>query len=78
MATRPSEQEQVCLYFIRRTTRPGYAGTDHEPSDCFEYPKNPFLIQAAEKKNLPNFPTQKNPAIENFKPKKDPSIIPVT
>jgi len=31
--------------------------------------KNPYLNQATPKKYLPNFPTQKNPRIENFKPK---------
>ena len=36
-------------------------------------PKNAYLNQAA-----PNFPTQKNPEMENFKSKKNPFIIYVT
>jgi len=38
--------------------------------------KNPYLNQAT-KKYLPNIPTQKNTGIKNFKPKKNPSIIPL-
>jgi len=37
--------------------------------------KNPYLNQATQKNTCPNFPTQKHPEIENFKPKKNPSII---
>ena len=32
--------------------------------------KIPFLNHATQKNILPNFPTQKNPGIENFKPKR--------
>ena len=40
-------------------------------SDCFEYPNKSLLKPSYPKKNLPkNFPTQKNPKIENFKHKK--------
>ena len=41
----------------------------NKSSDCFEYQKNPS-INKANQKYLPNFPTPKNPGIENFKPKK--------
>ena len=44
-------------------------GQDKQSSDCFEYLQNPYLNQATPK-NLPNFPTQKNPRIQNFKLKK--------
>ena len=37
-----------------------------------------LLKSSYPKKYLPNFRTQKNPGIENFKPPKNPSIIPVT
>ena len=43
----------------------------HEPSYCIEYRKKP-------KTHLPNFATQKHPGVENFKSKKNRSIIPVT
>ena len=33
-------------------------------------PKNPYLNQATKKNTCQNFPTQKNPEIENFKPPK--------
>ena len=50
-----------------------------EASDCFKYPKNPKIKPPKQKKkNRPNFATQKNHGIENFKPEKNPSIIPVT
>ena len=40
-------------------------------------PKNPYLNQVTPRKDLPNFPSQKNPGIEISNPK-NPSIIPVT
>ena len=46
-------------------------GHYHELSYCIEYRKNP-------KTHLPNIATQKHPGIENFKSKKNRSIIPVT
>ena len=46
-------------------------GHYHETSYCIEYRKNP-------KTHLPNIATQKHPGIENFKSKKNRSIIPVT
>ena len=66
--TRKIKTFEVWLYFIRRTTRPGYAGTT----------TNLQIVLNNPKKYLPNFPTQKNPGIKNFKPKKNPLIIPVT
>ena len=67
-------------YFIRRTTRPGYVGTTvhQESSDCFEYPKKSLLKSSHQKRHVQNFPTQKNSGLGNFKPPKNPSIIPVT
>ncbi len=56
--------KKVCLYFIHRKTQPKHY---HECSDCFKYPKTSLLKS---KKYLPNFPTQKNPGIENYEPKK--------
>ena len=38
--------------------------------------KIPTLTQATSKNNCQNFPTPKNPEIENFKPEKNPSVIP--
>ena len=48
----------------------GIRGHYHGSSDCFEYPKKSLLKSSHPKKYLPNFPTQKNPGMENFKPKK--------
>ena len=49
---------------------------NHESSDT---PKNPYFYQAAQTgKYLPKFSYPKKPEIENFKPPKNPSIIPVT
>ena len=36
----------------------------------FEYPKQSLLKSSHPKKYLPNFPTQKNPGVENFRPPK--------
>ena len=47
----------------------------HESSDCFEYPKKSLLKSIHPKKYSPNFPTQKNPGIKNFKPKNSRSFI---
>ena len=41
-----------------------------ESLHCFEHPKKSVLKSSHPKKYLPNFPSQKNPGIENFKPKK--------
>ena len=48
----------------------GICGHHHKSSDYFEYPKKSLLKSSHAKKYLPSFPTQKNPGIENFKPKK--------
>ena len=41
--------------------------------------KKKSLLKSSYPKNTwQNFPTQENPEIENFKPKKNPSIIPAT
>ena len=42
----------------------------HDSSDCFESPQKSLLKSSHPKKELPNFPTQKNPRIEHFKPQK--------
>lgn len=55
----------IWLYSIHRTAR--IHGHYHKSSDCFKYPKNAHKYK---KKFLPHFPTQKNPGMENFKPKK--------
>ena len=54
----------VVLYYAA-----GICGHYHESTDCFEYPKKSLLKLSDPKKYLPNFPTQKNPGIKNFKPK---------
>ena len=48
----------------------GIHGHYHQSSDCFDYPKISLLKSSHPKKYLTNFPTQKNPRIENFKLKK--------
>ena len=50
----------VLLY--SRTYVAGIRRNYHESSDCFEYPN-----QATKKNTCQNFPTHKNPKIENFK-----------
>ena len=58
----------VVLYL--RNYAAGIHGHYHETSDHFEYPKKSILKSSHPKKYLPNLHTQKNPRIENFKPKK--------
>ena len=61
-----------CTLFAK-TTRPGYAGTTPKASDCFDYPKNPFLNKASQKmlvKVSYQKKKKKNPRMENFKHKK--------
>ena len=58
----------VVLYL--RNYVAGIHGHYHESSDHFEYPKKSILKSSHPKKYLPNLHTQKNPGIENFKPKK--------
>ena len=50
---------------------PQIRGHYHKSSDCFEYPKKSLLKSNHPKKYLSNFPTQKNPRIENFEPQKN-------
>ena len=47
-----------------------YAGTITNLQIVLKTPKNPYLNQATQKITCQNFPTQKNPEIETFKPKK--------
>ena len=46
--------------------RPGYAGTIMNLQIAWNTQKNPFLNQATQKSTCQNFPSQKNPKIENF------------
>ena len=58
----------VVLYL--RNYAAGIHGHNHESSDHFEYPKKSILKSSHPKRYLPKLHTQKNPGIENFKPKK--------
>ena len=58
----------VVLYL--RNYAAGIHGHYHESSDHFECPKKSILKSSHPKKYLPNLHAQKNPGIENFKPKK--------
>ena len=62
--------KQVWLYFIRRTTRPGYAATTTNLQMVLNTPKSLYLNQATKKKYLPNFPTQKLPESKMSNPQK--------
>ena len=57
--------------------QPGYTGTITNLQIVLNTPKNPYLNQATQKNTCQNFPTSKNTEIENFKPPKNPLIIPV-
>ena len=46
--------------------RPGYAGTITNLQIVWNTQKNPFLNQATQKSTCQNFPSQKNPKVENF------------
>ena len=63
--------EQVWLYFIRRTMGPGYASTTTNLQIVLNAQKNPYLNQATQKNACQILLPQKNPGIENFKPKKN-------
>ena len=54
----------------RGTTQLGYAGTMTNLQIVLDTPKNPYLNQANQKNTCQNFPTPKNPEIENLKPQK--------
>ena len=51
---------------------PGYTGTitNLQIDFVLNTPKNPYLNQATQKNTCQNFPTSKNPEIENFKPQR--------
>jgi len=65
----PGKNKFGCTLFAE-VYAAGIRGHCHESSDCFEYLKKSLLKSSHPKKYLPGFPTQKNPGIENFKPKK--------
>ena len=49
------------------TTRPGNVATITNLQIGLNTPKSPYLNQASQKITCQNFPTPKNPEIENFK-----------
>ena len=49
---------------------PDFHVEPHWSSDCFEHLYKSLLKSRHPKKYLPNFPTQKDPRMENLKPKK--------
>jgi len=65
---------KVWLYFVRRTTQPGYAGFSMNLKIVSNILKNPLLNQATQK-YLSNFPNPKNPRIKNFRPKKSFDLL---
>ena len=65
-----AKQVWLSVRNIRRNYAASIRRHYHNSSNCFEYPKNLYFNLATQKKYLPNFPTQKHPGIENFKPKK--------
>ena len=75
--TRPPGQEQVWLYFICGTTRPGYMGTTMNLQIILNTQKNPYLNQATQKNTCQIFIPKKIPESKISNPK-NPSIIPVT
>ena len=50
--------------------RPGYAGTITNLQNVWNTPKKSLLKSSHPKSTCQNFPTQRNPEIENFEPKK--------
>ena len=54
----------------QRNDAAGIQGNYHETSDYFENPKKSLLKSSYPKNTCQNFPTQKNPEIKIFKPKK--------
>ena len=59
----------ISLYFNNLLQNYAARMHRHKSSDCFEYLPNPYLNQATQK-NLPNFPTPKNPRIQISNSKK--------
>ena len=51
-------------------TRPGYAGTITNLQNVWNTPQKSLLKSSHPKSTCQNFPTQRNPEIENFEPKK--------
>ena len=51
-------------------TRPGYAGTITNLQNVWNTPKKSLLKSSHPQSTCQNFPTQRNPEIENFEPKK--------
>ena len=49
------------------TTRPGNVATMTNLQISLNTPKSPYLNQTTQKNTCQNFPTPKNPEIENFK-----------
>jgi len=72
MATqnKTARKEQVWLYLIRRTTRPGYAGTTTDLQIVLNTQKNPYLNQATQKNTCQIFLPQNIPEWKISKPKK--------
>ena len=74
-------KEHILLHALRTTLLKSWnypaamCRNYHKSSDCYEYPKNPYLNQAAQKDTCQNFATTKNPEIENFKLKKILKIL---
>ena len=73
-----SHAEFPSLKISRGTTQPRYAGTITNLQIVLNTQKNPYLNQATQKHTCQNFPTPKNPEIENFHHPQNPSITPVT
>ena len=66
--------KQVWLYFIHRTTQPGYSGTTTN-LQILNTQKNPYLTP---QKKLAKFSYPKKSQNKKFQIQKNPSIIPVT
>ena len=59
------------MLLYSRNYAAGISGNYHESSHCFKYPpKKSYLNQATQENICQNFPTPKNPGIENFWPQK--------
>ena len=79
-------QEHILLHALRtmllksRNYSAAMRRNYHKSSDCFEYPKNPYLNKATQKILAKILLPQKIPKskISNSKNPKNPSIIPVT
>ena len=62
--------KQVWLYFIGRTTQPGYFGTTTNLQIVLNTPKNPYLNQGTQKKIVKIFPPKKIQKSKISNPKK--------